>query len=88
MEVELLEVDLFAALNTFTDSAPGPDGITYSSKKKLWCIAGLYILNSWKHSCSTGVLPTSHGDSVITLLPKDARIPRLSRIGENNSVKL
>ncbi len=41
--------------------------------KKLWCKAGPFILNSWKHSCNTGVLPTSHGESVTTLLPNEGK---------------
>ena len=73
METELLDADLLAALKSCTDSSPGPDGIPYSIYKKLWCIAGSFILNSWKHSCNTGVLPASQGESVITLLPKEGK---------------
>ena len=73
METELSEADLLAALNTCADSSPGPDGIPYSIYKKLWSIAGPIILNSWKHSCDKGVLPLSHSDSVITLLPKEGK---------------
>jgi hypothetical protein len=62
MENELSEGDLLVALNTCADSAPGPNGITYSIYKKIWSIAGSYILNSWKHSFNTGVLTTSHSD--------------------------
>jgi hypothetical protein len=62
MENELLEGDLLMALNTWADSAPEPDGIPYSTYKKLWSVVGSYILNSWKHSCNTGVLPASHSD--------------------------
>jgi hypothetical protein len=68
MEAEMSEVDLLAALITCTDLALGPDGIPYSTYKKIWIIAGLFILISWKHSCNTKVLPASHSDSVITLL--------------------
>jgi hypothetical protein len=73
METELSEADLLAALNTCADTSPGPDGISYSTYKKLWSIVGPIILNSWKHSCDKGVLPLSHSDSVITLLPKEGK---------------
>jgi hypothetical protein len=48
-------------------------GIPYRKYKKLWSIAGSYILNSWKHSCNSRVLPASHSDSVIALLPKEEK---------------
>ena len=35
MECELTDEDLLAALNTCSDSAPGPNGISYSGYKKL-----------------------------------------------------
>ena len=44
MECELADEDLLAALNTCSDSAPGPDGISYSVYKKLWEICGPIIL--------------------------------------------
>jgi hypothetical protein len=73
MKAELSEGDLLKALKMCVDLAPGPDGIPYSTYKKLWDIAGPFIINSWKHSCNSGVLPGSHGDSVMTLLPKEGK---------------
>jgi hypothetical protein len=73
MEAELSDVDLLAALDTCTDSAPGADGISYFTYNKPWSIARSFISNSWKHSCNTEVLPASHSYSVITLLPKDGK---------------
>jgi hypothetical protein len=54
MEAELSKGDLLMALNTCADSAPGLDGIPHSAYKKLWSIAGSFLLNSWKDSCNTG----------------------------------
>ena len=34
---------------------------------------GPVILSAWKHSLNTGNLPTSHLESVITLLPKEGK---------------
>jgi hypothetical protein len=73
METELSEGDLLMALNTCADSAPGPHGIPFSTCMKLWSTAGSYVLNSWKHSFNTGVLPSSHSDTVITLIPKEGK---------------
>ena len=73
IEVELTMEDLLAALGTCTDSAPGPDGISYSVYKKLWEIAGPIMHEAWKHSYTIGIMPPSHRESVITLLPKEGK---------------
>jgi hypothetical protein len=73
MELELSEASLLAPMNTCADSAPRPNGISYTTYKKLWSIARSFILNSCKHSSNTGVLPAPHIDSVITLLPKEGK---------------
>jgi exonuclease III len=65
--------ELFEALNTCKESAPGPDGITYDTYKKLWDIFGDLIYESWNHSVKIGILPTSQRDSVITLLEKKGK---------------
>ncbi len=70
MEAELSKMGLLMALNTCEDSEP-KHGTPFSTYKKLWSIAGVFILNLWKHSCNNGVLPASQNDSVITLLPKE-----------------
>jgi hypothetical protein len=56
-------------IKTSTDSGPGLDVKPYITYKKLWSIVGAFILNSWKHCCSTSVLPAWHSDSLISLLP-------------------
>ena len=47
--------------------------ITYSMYKKLWEISGPVILDAWKFSCEKGVMPPSHKESIITLLPKEGK---------------
>ncbi len=46
VEVERSEVEALVALNACAYSAPGPDGISYSTYKKLWSNAGSLKLNS------------------------------------------
>jgi hypothetical protein len=46
---------------------------TTESLQKALVYSRTIILNSWKHSCNTGVLPASHGESVIALLPKEGK---------------
>ena len=65
--------ELSKALKSCKDSAPGPDGIPYSVYKSLWDIAAPIILDSWKYSVKEGLLPRSHLESVITLLPKEGK---------------
>jgi hypothetical protein len=72
-ESELSEVDLLAALNTCAGSAPWPDGIPYSTYKKLLSNTGSYLLNLCKHSCNTGVLSAWNSGLVITLLKKEGK---------------
>jgi hypothetical protein len=73
MDEHLTLNDLWNALATCQDSSPGPDGISYGIYKKLWDITGPIILNSWNHSLETGIMPRSHLESVITILPKDGK---------------
>ena len=61
------------SLDSCKDSAPGPDGIPYEVYKKLWNLAGPIILDSWLHSVKVGILPPSHLESIITLLPKEGK---------------
>ena len=76
VDSELTSSDLFKALKSCKDSSPGPDGIPYSVYVKLWKIAGPIILESWKYSITTKLLPPSHYESVITLLPKEGKDTR------------
>jgi hypothetical protein len=73
LDKELTLDELRKALKTCKDSSPGPDGIPYTVYNKLWNIAGPIILNSWNYSTQNKVLPPSHCESVITLLPKDGK---------------
>jgi hypothetical protein len=73
MDRELNLKELQEALSTCKDSAPGPDGIPYTVYKKYWKICAPIILKSWEYSLSTGQLPPSHLESVITLLPKEGK---------------
>ena len=70
---EITKDELFNALKSCKDSSPGPDGIPYVVYRKLWHIAGDFIHKSWIHSVKTNRLPSSHIESVITLLPKEGK---------------
>jgi hypothetical protein len=41
--------------------------------KKFWKIAGPIILDAWKYSIENQMLPPSHNESIITLLPKEGK---------------
>ena len=75
MDKEMDLVELRRALATCKDSAPGSDGITYEVYKRYWNLIGPYILDAWKYSNEVGVLPNSHLESIITLLPKENKDP-------------
>jgi exonuclease III len=70
-EITLEELEL--ALSSCKDSAPGSDGIPYSVYKHFWKSLGPIIKNAWDHSIQTGKMPSSHRESVITLLPKEGK---------------
>jgi hypothetical protein len=73
VEEVITKDELFRALNSCKESAPGPDGIPYIVYKKLWNITGDFIHKAWLHSVHTNKLPTSHAESVITILPKEGK---------------
>ena len=73
MDSDISNSELLAALKTCSDSAPRSDGIPYSVHKKLWVIAGPYILDAWNYSCITGKQPIWHRESVIVILPKEGK---------------
>ncbi len=75
MDKEIDLAELRRALSMCKDSAPGSDGITYEVYKRYWNLIGLYILDAWKYSMDVGVLPNSHLESIITLLPKEKKDP-------------
>ena len=39
----------------------------------MWDIASPIIIDAWKYSNEKGILPPSHRESVITLLPKEGK---------------
>jgi exonuclease III len=73
MDNNLTLKELKEALFTCQESAPGPDGITYGIYKKYWGIVGQVLLDSCNYSLSSGKMPRSHLESIITLLPKDGK---------------
>ena len=62
--------DLERTLTRCQDSAPGPDGISYSFYKALWRTAGPLLVEAWNYSLSIGKLCTSHKVSFLKLIPK------------------
>ena len=67
---ELTQDELRQTLKTCKDSAPGPDGISYSYLEAYWDVFGPLLVNSWKYSLVSGNLPASHKTSVLRLIPK------------------
>jgi len=65
--------ELAKAFSSCKESAPGPDGITYKVYKKFWSILGIYIIESWVFSVETGILPPSHLELALSLLPKEGK---------------
>jgi len=62
--------ELYEVLLTCKDSAPGPDGIPYSYYKHFWYFFGDTLTQAWADSINNGILPASHNDSILRLLPK------------------
>jgi exonuclease III len=82
MDKKLTMNDLWAALSSSKDSAPGPDGIGYSFYKKYWHIVGPIILSSWEYSEHTVVMPDSHKESLISILPKEGKDLKDKKTGD------
>ncbi len=76
VDAPLTVEEITKALQSCKESSPGPDGIPYSVYKALWEISAPIIMESWKYSLINGVLPQSHLDSIITLLPKEGKDTR------------
>jgi hypothetical protein len=66
-------MELLNTLRGCKETASGPDGLTYKIYKCLWPIIGEDIVQSWNFSVKTGLMPPSHLESVLTLLPKDGK---------------
>jgi hypothetical protein len=71
--VPLLEDELLQTLKTCSDSAPGPDGISYSYYRHFWDIFGNIMAQSWHDSLLSNKLPPSHRSSILRLLPKEGK---------------
>jgi exonuclease III len=65
--------ELKETLKTCSESAPGPDGITYKTYQTLWDDLGPLIHEAWNHSCKTGATSNSQRYSVINLLEKKGK---------------
>jgi hypothetical protein len=65
--------ELWLNLKHTRATTPGPDGMSNTYLKKLWTIMGPLILNAWKYSQDTGVLPPSHKNSLLRLIPKQGK---------------
>jgi exonuclease III len=76
LDREVLVDELRSTLKGCKETAPGPDGITYNIYKQLWPMVGNVIANSWKFSVETGIMPPSHLESTLTLLPKEGKDQR------------
>jgi len=73
LDSEVTLGELFKALQSCKDTAPGPDGIPYSVYKVFWNQVGHIIKESWDYSVKTGITPNSHRESTITILPKEGK---------------
>ncbi len=70
MDTPLTLLDLYNAVQSCKDSAPGPDAIPYSIYKHFWNLLGSPLLDSWRYSLSIGKLSQDQRQSIITLIPK------------------
>jgi len=66
----ITDKELFRTLRRTKDSAPGPDGITYSYYKFLWGSYKEIIINAWNDLMEGNSPPKSWQESTLTLLPK------------------
>jgi hypothetical protein len=73
MEADITEAELLDALKTCKDSAPGSDGLTYDVYRKMWDIVGKFIAEAWRYTCEMSIMPPSHLESIIILLPKEGK---------------
>jgi hypothetical protein len=69
----LTKEEIYQTLKTCKDSAPGPDGISYSYYEAFWKYFGSILTQVWNNSLETGVLPESHTRSILKLLPKEGK---------------
>ena len=67
---EITVEELHGILVECEDSAPGPDGITYSFLKHFWPLFGPVLAKAWRHSLAINKLAPSHQASYLKLIPK------------------
>jgi hypothetical protein len=65
--------EMFQALKSCGETAPGPDGIPYSVYKHLWKETGFILKEAWDYSLEVGELPKSHKESAIVIIPKEGK---------------
>ncbi len=73
LTLPLTKEEVLRTLKTCSDSAPGPDGIPYSYYRHLWNIFGDILIQAWDESLNSKVLPPSHRNSILRLLPKEGK---------------
>ncbi len=69
--------ELTKVLKSCGDTACGPDGIGYKLLKTCWSFYPKLLLESWRFGIETGTLAPSHRESVICLLKKKGKDPKL-----------
>ena len=72
----ITQPELHEVLKTCQDSAPGPDGISYSYISYFWDVLGPLLVEVWNHSLRTGKLAPSHKLSFLRLIPKQDKDSR------------
>lgn len=65
--------ELKTALNSVSNSAPGPDAIPYKVYKVLWDIIGEHLLASLTAGINDGLFSSEQRTSYITLIPKPGK---------------
>ncbi len=73
MDEQISLKEMYKALTSCKNTAPGPDGIPYLVYKVFWGQLGPILKEAWDYSLLTGKLPASHEESIITLLPKEGK---------------
>lgn len=77
LTIPLSTIELSKTLKKCGNTAAGPDGIGYKTIKAIWDIYGSFLVDSWNHGIQSGILAPSHRESVICLLEKKGKDPRI-----------
>jgi hypothetical protein len=78
--------ELWLTLKPTKATTPGPDGLSNLYIKKLWGVLGPVILDAWNYSLHTGMLPLSHRTSLLRLIPKSGKDPKLIKNWRPNTL--